>query len=256
MWIFRKDINKTIAIKNDEFDLIHTIVDGYINNEFENSILFEANGSWYIAVDIDDNLIGYSDSLVLENPLNGQNIYVYYNGVIWIEYSYHPEKKWKKYDTQISLGNYFLDLIDNKLKPYLVESSSDSLGTEYDRPVNRRGAELYKSPSQTGVYEFIDTGQKDDIIVGWKHYTHKAIDSIGNQTTIDVDVYESLELKEVSLNNWVYIYNSTQYNYIGELTSSNFTMTSENGDLSMSFVDYVDLNKDILHYDGGAQIVD
>lgn len=247
MWIFRKDILKTIAIKDEEFDLIHTVIDGWLNIDYPNHLLFEANDVSYIATGINNIELGFDDTVIVQRSPDKEFFQLRFNGSQWIFYNVHKANTWKKHLTTTRQGNWFADLSDNKIKPYLIESGSEPITLE--REFKRLGSELYKSDSLLGTYTWQGTGSQDDIVVGKRKYKHVF-------ESDDFFATETIELTQVS-GDWVYTFKGVEYIFeSSELPLSNFIMTSDEGDINMIFIELVTIIKDVMHYDGGAQIVD
>lgn len=247
MWIFRKDILKTIAIKDAAFDLIHTVIDGWLNIDYPNHLLFEANGVSYIATDINNDKLGFDDTVTVQRSPDKEFFQLRFNGSQWIFYNVNKANTWKKHATTTRQGNWFADLSEDKIKPYLIESGSEPI--TFEREFKRLGSELFKSDSLLGVYTWQGFGSKDDIIVGKRKYKHVF-------ESDDFFATETIELTQVS-GDWVYNFKGVEYIFeSSELPLSNFIMTSDEGDINMIFIELVTIIKDVMHYDGGAQIVD
>jgi acetyltransferase-like isoleucine patch superfamily enzyme len=248
MWIFKKDINKTFAVKNNDFELVHTVIDGWINYHYQDHILFEYNGRWYIANDINNIYLGFNKSVTIGYGTRSNKNRVVKVDHDWVLYlGYHKKRQWKN-----SYGNYKLNLDTNIFVPHNVHPDYDASGNELE--ATRHGSDVYRSDTKFGKYTWIGAGWKDDIIVGWRKYTHKEIDDNGDPT--DIDVIESQSLIEIRSNFWHYTYQNETYSYSGELPLENFIMISDSKTLEMTYSELTSLTKNILHYDGGAQIVD
>jgi hypothetical protein len=242
MWIYREGIYKTFAVNDSEFDMIHAVVDGWVNYDYPNHLLFEHNGSFYIADDINDGHAGF-ELTVEAKRTNGVVFELFFNGSQWIYYFAHKDEQWKKINNAIQRGNYYADLNDSKLKPFNVNAGSDAIDETID--FIRLGSNLYKSQTLLGEYSFGGA----TIVVGKRKYHH-----VFEGT--DVFLTETIELTELSTNLWSYTFNGVNYSYSGTLPLSGFTMTSAGGELNMIFDELVTIQRNILHFDGGAQIVD
>lgn len=247
-WVFLKDVRKTFAIKDEDFDLIHTAVDGWANIDYPNHLLFEHNGAYYIADDVNNDYLGFND-VVLSRQLTIPSLVVklIFDNSQWVRYSQHKDKQWFKKGNVQTLGNYYADLSTNTFKPYNIKGGSDPITTQID--FERLGAEVYKSFSLLGTYVWQGSGSRDDIIVGKRKYKHIV-------ESVDIFATESVEIIETGIDSWSYTYNSVVYTYSGELPLGNFIMASAEGDLNMIYQELVTVTKNILHFDGGAQIVD
>lgn len=246
MWIFQKDILKTFAVKDEEFDLIHKAIDGWISYDYPQHLLFEANGSFYIANNVNSGYLGFNNVICVNSAYGTYPLS--YNGSQWIWYTVQKDQQWFKKGIQTTVGNFYFDLSNNTFKPFNIKSGSDAIANP-TAIYNRQGAELYKSNTLLGTYVWDGLGSRDDIVVGYRKYKH-----IFEST--DYFATETLELLELSANNWQYIFQGVTYSYSGELPLENFTMTSSEGDLNMIYQELVTITRDILHFDGGAQIVD
>lgn len=267
MWGYSPNTNKHIFINNDDFDLVHFIEDCYRNTENSRQLLFEFSGSWYIATIPNDinkmRFDGSFDYIVRDNMQGYNSANVTKDGGKWIAYGNNAKKgiKWKllvspigsRFDVLVR-SSYELDVNASEFKPYQIASGSDDL-SDLVAPFIRMGDNVYKSSTMLGAYSWQGEDAKDDIIIGYHSYTHKAIDSNGNQTNEDVAVIETENLIG-SGSNWRYVYQSKTYAYTGELPLSNFTMTSGEDSLNMVYIELIQLDKNIVMFDGGAQIVE
>lgn len=246
MWIFCKDILKTFAVKDNEFDLIHTVVDGWINYDYPNHLLFEHNGKFYIANEINSYNIGFSNVVYIE--FSRKQIPLYLIDGSWLYLLNHKNQQWCKISNAKVGGNYYADLPSNKLLPYNVNSISEPITDEI--AFNRLGTSLYKSNSLLGEYSWDGDGVKENIIVGKRKYKHTFESN-------DYTVTESVELIERYTSQWEYTFNGYLYTYSGSLPIGSFTMTSGDKSIPMNYIELTTVvRNDILHYDGGAQIVD
>ena len=267
MWVYQPNINIHTFINNNDFDLIHYITDGWRNEDDSSQILFEHSGAWYIvaitSVDTGFNN-DFTQSISFPSPVGTINAKAVKSGGSWIFYRplVAENAVWKgipqlnnssEIDTSsLATGHYILSGSD--LVPYNVNQDSMDL-YDYEVVYTRTGENVYKSATQFGSYVWQGVGTVDDIIVGWRYYTHKATDDNGNIINEDVDVYESVELTEVSENEWRYTYKGDLYSYTGQLPLSSFTMTSGELEIDMTFKELVALNKDKSFFDGGTQNV-
>jgi hypothetical protein len=269
MWVKQAKINKHLFINDDNFEFIHFVEDCYRQDDTSESnlILFENDKFWYIAElseDISD--LGFNNDII-DNAG-----YIYNDGSGWYltkEFSYYSDTEsrvWKflKDGNGDIVGNN--KVIGNKFKlnestmefePFPVASGSEDVSS-YNIPLDRYGLGVYKSASKLGTYEWQGDGSNDDIIVGHRKYKHKALDSDGNQTSVDVFATSSVDLINYTPNEWSYKYSGLTYYYCSQLLPvSDITLTASTGeDLLLSFVELVSLNRNINIFDGGAQIVD
>jgi hypothetical protein len=273
MWVNQLSINKHIFINHDDFDIIHFIQDGWRSDDLSdvNLILFEYNLSWYIA-DLQDNAsdMGFnSDFFANANSQNKGRVYK--DGSDWLldrgfsSVSGHLSTIWKKSEA-LSGGTFNARALGNRFKlnqstmiwePYPVATGSLSL-SEYNFSFVDVGQSVYKSNTQLGTYAWQGEGVKDDIIVGYRKYSHKAIDSEGNQTNEDVIVTQSVNLINYVVNRWRYDYQGKSYFYKEQvLPLSNIEMETTTGEkLQMTYIELITLKKQVDIFDGGAQIVD
>lgn len=246
MWVFRKDIFRTIAIKDSEFNLIHNVVDGWQNTDFPDHLLFEANGVSYIAADVNNSKLGFNNTVLAKIP-NKEFFQLRFNGSQWIRYTHNKNETWKKSEGITRDGNWFADLSDDKLKPFDIESGSELITRE--KVFERQGSELYKSNTLLGNYIWQGLGLRDDIFVGKRKYKHILEDD-------DFFAVESVELILIS-GGWSYDFNGLEYTFdSSDLPLGNFTMTSGDESINMIFIEIITVIKNVMHYDGGAQIVD
>ena len=267
MWVYFADVKKTFLMKNADFDLVHTINGAWIL-ESEKKILFEYQNSYYI-IDFsqksDGEDLGFSNQIISRYKQGAFTISRTFTKkqdgwitVIGIDGADIPWKKIIKDNgnpsTSIGKG-YRIDTSINKIVPYPVVLGSEPL-TEFYKDFDRKGYEVWKSNTLTGEYTWQGEDVVDSILVGWHKFTHKALDSEGNQTNEDVVVFQGKQLIEISTDNWSYIYNGVIYSYSGILDQSNILMSSGSGSISLNFDELVEYNSNVIIFDGGAQIVD
>jgi len=257
MWTYAPTLKKYLLINNADFDLIH-FVDGCWRqaSTYEPNILFEHDGAFYIVegrINIDIEEIGVD----LSYGNGGYRVKKIGDRWVLSESVKKVGLKWKKKDsTYYTPNTYELDLENNKWVPWPVAEDSDSL-TSYKKNFERVGVEVYKSTTLIGAYEWQGVDTREDIIVGYRKYTHLGLDSEGEQTEQVVTVIESVGLTEYTAGNlWSYTYKGDTYTYTGDLPLESFTMESGDKELDMTYIELVELTKDIWNLDGGAQIVD
>ena len=272
MWVNQIALNKHVFINYEGFDIIYFIEDAWRNNDpsLSNLILFNKASSWYIAdleSDIDD--LGFDNDYFANVAFTNQGRVYKENGDWILNRGYTNDLRsnspiWKKSEAKgffnsdvIAIGSKFkLNQPSMEWEPWPVADDSEDLSS-YNFGFASIGESVYKSSSKLGVYKWQGSGTKADIIVGYRKYTHKAIDAEGNQTNEDVEVIETSSLVEETANNWIYTYNGVRYKYSGELPLNNFAMTSDDSKtLQMNYVGLTTLVKGVNIFDGGAQIVD
>lgn len=260
MWNHIQNIQFTAFIANADFpEIMHKVTDGYIDGQ---RLLFEANSSFYI-IDLGNYLThnGFSDDWCRRYGIDSTPYYFHKRGAEWF-YSNQGVPKGQGFMRLgiyvIQEGEYKFNVGENTWKAQYHEGSDEN---QPDRPNENQyklGHGVYKSATLTGVYVWEGLFNMPDIKVGWHHYTHKALDSEGNQTNEDVNVFESEQLYDFSgLGEWLYEYNNSTYRYTEDLPEGSFIMENENEDtLNMTFVALTSIIKDKWKFDGGAQIVD
>ena len=269
MWYNVPLLKSTITSKNEDLPLILQVSGGYIgySNILGRALLFEHESNWYIIQTIaglSSYRLGFFEDIYVD--INAP-FYMYKEGSRFLakKYSYRSSsEKWKRIkftnidgeeEELTSVGRlYELDESSKLLKPYNIATGSESLA-DLNIQFVRGGNDVYKSSTKLGVYEWQGEEEEDDIIVGWRHYTHKAIDSEGNQTAEDINVYEQEGLQG-SKSSWRYSYNGVNYFYNYELPLLDFYMTgSEDKKIKMNYVKLSERQKKQWHTESGATYV-
>lgn len=267
MWVNQPKLNKHIFIDNPDFDLIHFVEDCYRNTDEPNQLLFEFDDSWYIATISDSSEMRFDNSF--RYILNAGPFGIFYMTVSkqlgeWVGIAGYTLEgiEWKAIlnqygdfsTTHLVRGNYKLNTLDNKFEPFPIATGSEDL-SDFIEDFTRHGLNVYKSGTLLGSYEWQGISPESDIVVGYRKYTHKALDDEGQPTSEDIQITESVELTQTN-SIWSYTYLSKTYIYTGDLPLNTFNMTSGDDTLSMTYTGLTQLNKDIIIFDGGAQIVD
>lgn len=252
MWIDTPLLQKYLLMLNSDFDLVHFIDGGYLgSNEHLGKILFANAGSFYI-VEVGVDQLGFSFDYSAGSSQRFRKV-----GSDWIlnRTTFSVDMFWKKIGSAVfSSDCYKIDIAANKIIPFPVAPNSESLSS-FESSFTRQGKDVWKNNDMTGSFVWQGSGVVDNIIVGWRKYTHKELDSEGSETSNNIDVFESIGLIEQSSNNWVYTYKSKIYTFNGALPLSNFIMTSGEDDLNMTYIELTQLEKSVWNFDGGAQVV-